>query len=125
MLWGNRGMISRHGQAQRHYLEGEFGAAVGLLEGARAGKIDARSLTLLVIRTASSGGSARARGFCQKCRKAPDLDFPRYGFGRTLLAKGDYAGAVEAIRQAVAQGAPTVVRLDLGEAYYRFGSTKR
>ena len=123
VLWGNRGMISVYAQAQRHYLEGEFGAAVGLLEGAReGGKIDARSLTLL-------GNSYRQLGrlseseivLSEAVDKAPDLYFPRYGFGRTLLAKGDYAGAVELIRAAVAQGAPSVVRLDLGEAYYRLG----
>lgn len=124
VLWGNRGMISLYGQAQRHYLEGEFGAAVGLLEGARArGKIDARSLTLLGNSYRQLGRLSESEGVLSEAvDKAPDLYFPRYGFGRTLLAKGDYAGAVEAIRQAVAQGAPRVVRLDLGEAYYRLGA---
>jgi tetratricopeptide (TPR) repeat protein len=51
--------------------------------------------------------------------KAPNHYFPIYGFGRTLLAEGRYAEAVDAIRHALELGAPSIVRIELGEAYYR------
>src|SRR5690606_41814399 len=51
--------------------------------------------------------------------RAPEHYFARYGFGRTLLSRGEYAAAVESIAEAVRLGAPQIVQLDLAEAYYR------
>jgi tetratricopeptide (TPR) repeat protein len=55
--------------------------------------------------------------------KALDLrpldHFPLYGIGRTLLVKGQYAQAVDKIKQALDAGAPPIIQFDLGEALYR------
>lgn len=122
-LWGNRGMISLLSQAQRLYLEGDLTATVNLLEDARRrGRIDARALALLGNTYRQLGKLAESEQILlEAVDKAPQHYFPRYGFGRTLLAKGDYAGAVEAMRRAVALGAPSVTRLELGEALFRAG----
>jgi tetratricopeptide (TPR) repeat protein len=122
-LWGNRGMISLLSQAQRRYLDGDLTGTVTLLEEARVrGKVDARALTLLGNTYRQLGRLTESESLLSEAiDKAPNHYFPHYGFGRTLLAKGDYAGAVEAMRRAVALGAPSVVRLDVGEACYRAG----
>src|SRR5690606_37166419 len=49
--------------------------------------------------------------------------FSLYGFGRTLLVRGLYAPAAEAIHEALQAGAPPIVQFDLGEARYRQGLT--
>lgn len=119
ILWGNRGMVSAFTQAQRYYLAGNFDAALDILESIHD-KADARVLTLL-------GNTYRQLGrldesetvLSEALDKVPDHHYPLYGFGRTLLAKGRYAEAAEAIRRAQEAGAPPVVLADLGEAYYR------
>lgn len=123
VLWGNRGMISAYSLAQRAYLEGDFARALTLLEDARGHKkVSGRALTLLGNTYRQLGRLSESHAVLSEAiDKSPDHYFPRFGFGRTLLANGDYAGAVESIRQSVEMGAPSVVRLDLGEAYYRLG----
>jgi hypothetical protein len=51
----------------------------------------------------------------------PNDYFPLIGFGRTLLATGDYGRAAQTIETALAAGAPSVICVDLGEIYYRLG----
>ncbi len=123
VMWGNRGMISALTLAQRHYLEGDFESTRSVLEAARErGKMDVRAITLLGNTYRQLGRLAESEAILSEAiDKAPDHHFPRFGFGRTLLSKGDYAGAVESIRRSVELGAPPVVVLDLGEAYYRLG----
>lgn len=119
VLWGNRGMISAFTQAQRLYVEGDLVGARDLLEAVRA-RANARVLTLL-------GNTYRQLGqldesetvLSEAVDKAPNHYFPLYGFGRTLLSKGRYAEAVDAILRALHLGAPSVVRVELGEAYFR------
>ena len=122
-MWANRGMIATYTRAQRLYLNEEFEAACVLLEEWRAtGKADVRGLTLL-------GNAYRQRGLLDESEAvllealniSPNHHYPLYGFGRTLLIQGRYAEAVQKIEQALAVGAPAVVRLDAAEAYYRSG----
>ena len=123
VLWGNRGMISPFTQAQRHYLAGAFDEARDVLEAARArSKIDVKSLTLLGNTYRQLGQLAESEAILSEAvARAPEHYFARYGFGRTLLSRGEYAAAVESIAEAVRLGAPPVVQLDLAEAYYRLG----
>lgn len=123
VLWGNRGMISPFTQAQRHYLAGSFDRARDILEAARArGKIDVKSLTLLGNTYRQLGQLAESEAVLSEAvARAPEHYFARYGFGRTLLSRGEYAAAVESIAEAVRLGAPPIVQLDLAEAYYRLG----
>lgn len=119
VLWGNRGMISAFTQAQRAYIEGDFLAARDTLEAVRP-KADARTLTLLGNTYRQLGQLHESEAVLSEAvDKAPNHYFPLYGFGRTLLAEGRYAEAVDAIRRALDLGAPPLVRFELGEAYYR------
>jgi tetratricopeptide (TPR) repeat protein len=123
ILWGNRGMVTPYTKAQRAYLDEDFETARQLLEGVRAsGKADFRELTLL-------GNTYRQLGevnlseevLTEALRLQPNHHFSLYGFGRTLLVQGKYTEAADAISRALAAGAPSVVQVDLGEAYYRQG----
>ncbi|MDZ4768963.1 MAG: hypothetical protein SGJ24_07535 [Chloroflexota bacterium] len=120
VLFGNRGMKTTFAAAQRLYLAGDFeGVRELLLRADHEGRSSFRSLTLL-------GNTYRQLGdlddsevvLSEALHKAPNHHFPLYGFGRTLLAKGDFAGASTTIRRAVEAGAPPVVLADLGEAYF-------
>lgn len=123
-MWANRGMVTPYTQAQRFYLAEDFANAREVLEGALAAsdKVDLQVLTLL-------GNTYRQLGLLDKSEevltKAVELrpfdHFSRYGFGRTLLVKGDYAPAADNISQALDAGAPPIVQFDLGEARYRQG----
>lgn len=119
VLWGNRGMVSAFTRAQRLYLAGDFAGARDLIEAARP-RVDARTLALLGNTYRQLGDlSASETVLLEAVDKAPNHYFPIYGFGRTLLAEGRYAEAVKAIARALELGAPAVVQVDLGEAYYR------
>jgi tetratricopeptide (TPR) repeat protein len=120
-MWGSRGLVSTFTQAQRAYQDGDFETTCRLLEDLRnRGKADADALTLL-------GNAYRQQGLLDESevvlREAlamrPRHYFPLYGFGRTLLAKGLYDEAGEAIEKSLHFGAPPVVQCDLGEIYYR------
>lgn len=122
-MWANRHLVTPFTQAQRAYLAEDFETARRILESLEnAGKASVRALTLL-------GNTYRQLGLLGESQdaltKALNLDpsdpFPRYGFGRTLLVKGLYAEAAEAISRALADGAPPVVNTDLAEALYRQG----
>lgn len=122
-MWANRHLVTSFTQAQRAYLAEDFETARHLLESLdAAGKANVRALTLL-------GNTYRQLGLLGKSQDAltnalnvdPYDPFPRYGFGRTLLVKGLYAEAAEAISRALADGAPPVVNIDLAEALYRQG----
>jgi tetratricopeptide (TPR) repeat protein len=122
ILWANRGMIRPYTQAQRRFIAGDFEQARVILEQVRdSGKADVRVLTLL-------GNTYRQLGRLEESeitlRKALDKDslhpFPLYGFGRTLLSKGNYHEAVTMLERAVHAGT-MVAQFDLGETYYRLG----
>ncbi len=122
LLWGNRGMVAPYTQAQRHYMHGEFEKTRNILEPLRdCGNTDIRVLTLL-------GNTYRQLGMLDESevilRCALDKEslhpFPLYGFGRTLLSKGNYHEAVIVLEKAIRAGT-TVAQFDLGEVYYRLG----
>ncbi len=122
-MWANRGMLTAYTQAQRLYLAEDFESACTILESLRqTGKADVRALTLL-------GNAYRQRALLDESAAVllealniqPNHYFPLYGFGRTLLIQGRFDEAASLIEKALTAGAPPVVRLDAGEAYYRGG----
>jgi tetratricopeptide (TPR) repeat protein len=125
-MWANRSMVTPFTRAQRFYLKGDFEAARAILEDLRSqNEADANALTLLGNTYRQMGQlSESAAILYEAVDKHPDLYFPIYGFGRTLLSEGDYARAIEMIARALELGAPPVVRFDLGEAYYRSGEAQ-
>jgi tetratricopeptide (TPR) repeat protein len=116
-------MVTAFTRAQRHYLAGEFEQALELLETARReSNVDMRLLTLLGNVYRQLGALDESHHILYEALdKAPNHYFPLYGFGRTLLSEGNYAEAAQVLRRAVDAGAPTGVRVDLAEAYYRSG----
>jgi tetratricopeptide (TPR) repeat protein len=123
ILWGNRGMVTAYTKAQRYYVAGDFEAARAMLERLAADEqADANALTLLgntyrqLGRLDESEASLR-----QAIVKRPSHYFSLYGFGRTLLTKGNYTEAATILQQALDAGAPTLVQFDLGDARYRQG----
>lgn len=123
VMWGNRGMVTPYTLAQRAYLGNDFARAREILETERAvGKADARSLTLLGNTYRQLGDLIESEQILsQAVDNAPEDQFPRYGFGRTLLAQGRYAEAAAQFERALATGAPAVTRMDWGEALLRAG----
>lgn len=122
-MWANRGMVTPYTQAQQRYLAEDFEGACMILERQReTGRADVRTLTLL-------GNAYRQRGLLDESAVVllealniqPNHHFPLYGFGRTLLIQGLYEESAGMIEKALAAGAPAVVRLDAGEAYFRCG----
>jgi tetratricopeptide (TPR) repeat protein len=120
-MWANRHMVTPFTLAQRHYRAGAFDEARSVLEDLRSGdKANFQALTLL-------GNTYRQLSRLEESETvllealdmAPNHYFPRYGFGRTLLVKGQYQEAAEAIEAALDADAPAVVQFDLGEAHYR------
>lgn len=120
-MWANRGMVTPYSKAQRYYLAGDFDTARSLLEDLRqSGDAGMRELTLL-------GNTYRQLGLLYDSLRVlsealdiqPEHHFPLYGFGRTLMVMGRYDEAIEVLQRALQNGAPSVVRYDLGELLYR------
>lgn len=124
ILWGNRHMVSPITLAQRHYLAGDFEAAAEVLEAELDDpKIDAKALTLLGNTYRQLGRLSESENILYEAVNiSPEWHFPLYGFGRTLLVRAEYERAIEVISQAIELGAPSVVWLDVAEAYYRLGN---
>jgi tetratricopeptide (TPR) repeat protein len=122
-MWANRGMVTPFTQAQRFYLAEAFDSARVVLESALdAGKPDSQLLTLLGNTYRQLGMLDESQEVLTKAIELRPFDhFSLYGFGRTLLVRGLYAPAAEAISQALQAGAPPIVQFDLGEARYRQG----
>lgn len=120
ILYGNRGMRSVFSQAQAYYTAGEFETVQQVLETAHhQGRSSFRTLTLLGNTYRQLGDlDASERVLSEAVNKAPTHHFSLYGFGRTLLAKGQFGQAAVLIKRAVDAGAPPVVLADLGEAYF-------
>lgn len=123
-LWANRDLVTPYTKAQRAYLQGDFPAALAVLEAERvAGRADVRDLTLLGNAYRQTGDLTTSAVVLQEALTlVPDHAFAQYGWGRTLLASGRYLEAAEQIEKALAGGAPSVIRVDLGEAHLRAGN---
>lgn len=126
-LWANRGMVTPLTRAQRLYRSGDLQAARAILEDLYTRhKAHVQAMTLL-------GNTYRQLGMIQESVRVlseavnnhPNHYFSRYGFGRTLLVAGRYADAAQHIEAALANGAPPVVGVDAGEAWYRLGNDQR
>ncbi len=126
-MWGNRGMITPFKKAQNAFVSGDFEMARHILEDLHsADKADVQALTLLGNTYRQLGQLAQSEALlCEVVTIQPENYFPLYGFGRTLLARGFYHQAAEAIQKALTYGAPPVIQCDLGEAYYRQGMAKK
>lgn len=124
VLWANRGMVTPYAQAQRYYLAEDYEAARQVLE--KEPSTDFKVLTLL-------GNTYRQLGALDKSKEIltealqiePNHQFPLYGFGRTLLVRGEYAEAAEVIQAALTAGAPAGMQVDLAEALYLMGDVEQ
>lgn len=123
VLWGNRGMVTPYTRAQRHVMNGELESARDILQKqVDENRANVNVLTLLGNVYRQLGELEMSEGILTKALQLRPADyFPLYGFGRTLLAKGQYAEAVEYLQQALANGAPPITQFDLGHARYRLG----
>jgi tetratricopeptide (TPR) repeat protein len=124
-LWANRTMITPFTKAQRAYMAGDFSVARDALLPLHAkGTKDVQILTLLGNTYRQLGDLQQSERILSECLNIhPAHYFPLYGFGRTLLAQGRYAEAIDAIQQGLERGAPSITRFDLAEAHYRAGQT--
>lgn len=121
-LYANRNMVTHITQAQRLILDSRYGEAVALLESLGEGLSDSQTLTLLGSTYRMMGRVDDSRQILTKAlQMSPKHHFTLYSFGRTLLASGHYAEAVDAFRRSLEHGAPAFARVDLAEAEYRMG----
>jgi tetratricopeptide (TPR) repeat protein len=123
-MWANRTMVTPYTQAQRRYLAEDFDGARTILETLhQGGKADVSSLTLLANTYRQLGLLDQSEEVVKRALEIRSFDhFPLYGFGRTLLVKGEYAQASARFREALEAGAPPIVEFDLGEALFRQGA---
>ncbi len=122
VMWANRGMVAPYTLDQRCFRAGDFEQARDLLRGLLESgtRVHPDVLVLLGNTYRHLGDLDSSESVLRQAVDAqPDYHFSSYGFGRTLLAKGDYAAAADYIDRALAQGAPPVVRFDLAHCYYR------
>lgn len=121
VMYGSRNLVRPLTQAQRAYLIGDFEHVLRLLEPLReAGEADMRALTLLGNTYRQLGRLDQSVAVLREAlEREPNHHFPLYGYGRTLLAQGDYVRAAELFVRALDRGAAPVVQLDLAEALYR------
>jgi tetratricopeptide (TPR) repeat protein len=120
-MWANRTMVTPFTEAQRYYRAEDFERARMILEQVvAAGKADVNVLTLLANTHRQLGDLDQSEEIVKKALLLRPKDhFPLYAFGRTLLIKGEYLRAAAVFQEAHNQGAPDIVLLDLGEAWFR------
>jgi predicted Zn-dependent protease len=120
-------MMTRYGQAQRAFISGDFATAQRLLDDhLQQHPDDVHALTLLGNSYRQLGRLPESRAILSRALNiAPEHYFPLYGFGRTLLAEGEYTEAAAQIERALAAGAPSVVQFDFAEALYHAGERQR
>ena len=100
-MWANRNMVSEYTKAQRLYLQGEFDQARIVLEDIQnTDEYDLYARTLLgnIYRQLGDLNTSETILY-EAVNMNPNHYFPLYGFGRTLLTKGQYQQAIDAIRQ--------------------------
>lgn len=105
--------------AQALFMQGDYANAATTLEQYLAENDNLQAQTLL-------GNSYRMQGELDKSYQHlkqvvdhnPTEAFPLYGLGRTLLAQGNYAAAIQSIDSALQHGGRRVIRCELALAYY-------
>ncbi len=123
ILWANRGLVTPYTQAQRLYLAEDFTGARDVLAQALHDTPDDVNMLTLLGNTYRQLGDLEAseRVLTDAVKLKQNAHFARYGFGRTLLVKGQYHEAAEAFRRALNDGAPAIAWLDYAESLYRAG----
>lgn len=123
ILWANRGLVTPYTQAQRLYLAENFTQARDVLEKALGDNPDDANMLTLLGNTYRQLGDVEAseRVLTDAVKLKQNPHFALYGFGRTLLIKGQYHEAADAFRRALDAGAPPIAWLDYAEALYRAG----
>lgn len=123
ILWqlGRQSPAVRNGRTL--YLQGDFPAAVSVLEADRAsGKVDVERDTLLGNTYRQLGDLDESETVLRAAYEAdPASPFVTYGLGSTLLAAGRYDEAITLITQALDNGGQSTILFDLGHAQYRAG----
>lgn len=123
VLWGNRHMVTPFTRAQRHYQRGEFDRVLALLVPEQdTEKPDVGALTLLgnTYRQLSRLDESAAV-LEDAIRLGGHTYFPVYGYGRTLLVRGEFDRAAAMLTRALEAGAPSVTRVELAEAQFHAG----
>lgn len=125
ILWYLAQQNASFRRARRAFVQGEFDQVIRLLEAERqAGEIDILSQTLLGNAYRQQGQLAQSEAILRAAHEArPQAPFPAYGLGRTLMVKGDYAGAEALIQLALANRGQPTIAADLGHVQYRAGKT--
>jgi tetratricopeptide (TPR) repeat protein len=123
ILWANRGMVTPYTQAQRYYLAEDFVRARDVLAKALERQPDDVNMLTLMGNVHRQLGDldASEQVLTDAVKLKQNAHFARYGFGRTLLVKGQYAQAADAFRAALDAGAPAIAYIDYAEALYRAG----
>jgi tetratricopeptide (TPR) repeat protein len=124
-LWGNRHLVSVYTQAQRAFMNGDFAQTRALLEKLISDNQNAQKNTDIDVYVLL-GNATRNLGDLQTSLRVlqhavqsqPDYHFALYGLGRTQIVLGAYAEAITSIKKSILQGAPNVVKFDLGFAYF-------
>lgn len=128
VLWGNRHMVTPYTKAQRAFLAGDLARAQELLEGvldsarARQRPVSVDTYVLLGNVYRQQGNLVQSEAILARAvSEAPDYHFALYGYGKTLLAMGDYGEALTRIKNSLSLGAPSVVQFDVGHVAFRLG----
>lgn len=111
-------------EAQELFMAGEYGQAAQKLETwlNDGHGDDLQAQTLFGNTYRQLGELERSEALLrQAVAQQPDDPFPLYGLGRTLLAAGDYAGAIAFIQQALDRGGRKTIRAELALAHYLNG----
>ena len=128
VLWGNRSMVTAQTEARRHYIDGNYASARDVLE-SELDRLNSLGQKPNGDMLAFLGNTYRQLGeldksldiLTQAIESRPKSHFSHYGFGRTLLAKGEFAAAAEELQLALKLGAPQATTFDLGHALVRAG----
>ncbi len=128
VMWGNRHMITTYTRAQRAMMAGDLVTAQQLLEGIVArGHSVSRPISIDVY--VLLGNIYRQLGHLSQSEtmltraieNSPEYHFAVYGFGKTMLAQGNYHEALTRIKKSLSLGAPSVVQFDIGHVAFRLG----
>lgn len=128
VMWGNRNLVAPYTQAQRHFLAGEFEQARDVLEGfiddqqTQRKNIDVDVFVVLGNTYRNLGKLDRSENTLNiALNNRPNYHFALYGIGKTLLASGNYQGAIDAFTETLEQGGYLTTYIDLAHANYLAG----
>lgn len=125
-LWANRGMVNDYTRAQRHFLRGEFGQAVTILNNhIQNHPKDVQAMTLLGNTYRQLGDLEASHAILLEAVNIQPMNyFPLYGFGRTLLVAGQFSQAITTFQKTLKAGGHPITYFDIGEAAYFDGDVQ-